>query len=73
MVRPQNRCIDAVEEDAKKILGVMNWKRKTMDRETWRVLIHEAKARYRTVAPYKKKKIQFAAGICKHVPSCMMF
>ena len=31
--RPRNRWIDAVEEDVKKILGVRNWKRKTMDRE----------------------------------------
>jgi hypothetical protein len=29
----------------------MNWKRVAQDREEWRGLIREAKARYRAVAP----------------------
>jgi hypothetical protein len=43
--------IDAVEEDAKKLMGVRNWKRAAQEREEWRGLIREAKARYRAVAP----------------------
>jgi hypothetical protein len=40
-----------VEEDAKKLMGVRNWKRDAQVREEWRGLIREAKARYRAVAP----------------------
>jgi hypothetical protein len=28
--------MDAVEEDAKKLMGVRNWKRTAQDREEWR-------------------------------------
>jgi hypothetical protein len=49
--KPRNRWIDAVEEDAKKLMGVRNWKRRAQDREEWRGLIREAKARHRAVAP----------------------
>ena len=41
--RPRNRWIDAMEEDAKKILGVRNWKKKTLNRDIWRGFIQEAK------------------------------
>jgi hypothetical protein len=36
-------------EDVKKLMGVRNWKRTAQDREEWRGLIREAKARYRAV------------------------
>ncbi|PNF43171.1 hypothetical protein B7P43_G15655 [Cryptotermes secundus] len=49
--KPRTRWIDAVEEDAKKLMGVRNWKRAAQEREEWRGLIREAKARHRTVAP----------------------
>jgi hypothetical protein len=49
--KPRNRWIDAVEEDVKKFMGVRNWKRVAQDREEWRGLIREAKARYRAIAP----------------------
>jgi hypothetical protein len=49
--KPRNRWIDAVEEDAKKLMGVRKWKRAAKEREEWRGLIREAKARYRAVAP----------------------
>jgi hypothetical protein len=49
--KPRNRWIDAVEEDAKKLMGVRNWKRAAQDREEWRGLIGEAKARHWAVAP----------------------
>jgi hypothetical protein len=49
--KPRNRWIDAVEEDAKKLMGVRNWKRAAQDRGEWRGLIREAKARYRAVVP----------------------
>jgi hypothetical protein len=31
--KPRNRWIDAVEEDAKKLMGVRNWKRAAQERE----------------------------------------
>jgi hypothetical protein len=31
--KPRNRWIDAVEEDAKKLMGVRNWKRTAQDRD----------------------------------------
>jgi hypothetical protein len=40
-----------VEEDAKKLMGVRNWKTAAQDREEWRGLIREAKARNRAVTP----------------------
>jgi hypothetical protein len=49
--KPRARWIDAVEEDAKKLMGVRNWKRAAQDREELRGLIREAKARHRAVAP----------------------
>jgi hypothetical protein len=49
--KPRNRWTDAVEEDAKKVMGVRTWKRVEQDREEWRGFIREAKARYRSVAP----------------------
>jgi hypothetical protein len=42
---------DAVKEDAKKLMGVRNWKRAAQEREERRGLIMVAKARYRAVAP----------------------
>jgi hypothetical protein len=36
--------------------GVRNWKRAAKNREEWKGLIREAKARCRSVAPQKKKK-----------------
>jgi hypothetical protein len=32
-------------------MGVRNWKRAAQDREEWRDLIREGKARHRAVAP----------------------
>jgi hypothetical protein len=34
--KPRKRWIDAVEEVAKKLTGVRNWKRTAQDREEWR-------------------------------------
>jgi hypothetical protein len=44
--KPRNRWIDA-----KKLMGVRNWKRTAQNREEWRGFIREAKARHRAVAP----------------------
>jgi hypothetical protein len=49
--KPRNRWIDVVEEDVKKLMGVRYWKRTAQDREEWRGLIREAKARHRATAP----------------------
>ncbi|PSN46160.1 hypothetical protein C0J52_20939, partial [Blattella germanica] len=49
--KPRSRWIDAVGEDARRVLGIRNWRRAAQDRQDWRGLIQEAKARYRAVAP----------------------
>ncbi|PNF43056.1 hypothetical protein B7P43_G04739, partial [Cryptotermes secundus] len=49
--KPRTRWIDEVEEDAKKLMGVRNWKRAAQDREEWMGLVREAKARHRALAP----------------------
>lgn len=49
--KPRSRWIDAVGEDARRVLGIRNWRRTAQDRQDWRGLIQEAKARYRAVAP----------------------
>ncbi|PNF32229.1 hypothetical protein B7P43_G17837 [Cryptotermes secundus] len=49
--KPRTRWIDVVEEDAKKLMGVRNWKRAAHDREEWRGLIRKAKARHQAVVP----------------------
>jgi hypothetical protein len=43
------RWIEAVEEDAKKILSIKNWKRESTYRRGWTVYIRDNKARYRDV------------------------
>ncbi|PNF13601.1 hypothetical protein B7P43_G17989 [Cryptotermes secundus] len=48
--KPRTRWIDAVEEDAKKLMGVRNWKRAAQDRGI-RGLMRKAKARHRALAP----------------------
>jgi hypothetical protein len=48
--KPRTSWIGAVEEDAKKLMGVRNWKRAAQGREEWKGLIREAKARHRAVA-----------------------
>ncbi|PSN43395.1 hypothetical protein C0J52_21134 [Blattella germanica] len=48
--KPRSRWIDAVGEDARRVLGLRNW-RTAQDRRDWRGLILEAKALYRAVAP----------------------
>jgi hypothetical protein len=45
--KPKRRRTEKVEEDSRKILGTINWKRKAMDRQGWEGYIHEAKARHR--------------------------
>ena len=42
--RPRKRWIDDVEDDLKK-LGVRGWRRKAQEREEWRKVVKEAKAR----------------------------
>ncbi|PNF26525.1 hypothetical protein B7P43_G13967 [Cryptotermes secundus] len=47
--KPRTRWIDVVEEDAKKLMGIRNRKRAAQDREEWRGVIREAKARHRAI------------------------
>jgi hypothetical protein len=37
---PNKRWIEAVEEDAKMILGIRNWKREAMGRQGWTACIY---------------------------------
>ena len=41
----------AVEEDTRKVLGIMNWKRRIQDRLEWKGLIKEATILYWSVVP----------------------
>ena len=49
--RPRNRWTDAVTVDAKKFIGSVAWRRRSMDREEWKRKIKEAKARLWAVTP----------------------
>ncbi|PSN49226.1 hypothetical protein C0J52_08403 [Blattella germanica] len=51
--KPRNsRWIDALEEDAKKILGIRNWRRKALDRDG-EAGLRRAKARHQAIALYE--------------------
>ena len=43
--RPRMRWEDAVQKDALQISGTLGWKRRAENREEWRQLLMEAKAR----------------------------
>ena len=43
--RPRTRWADVVERDALQLLGTRGWRRKTTNRDEWRRLVREAKAR----------------------------
>ena len=49
--RPKNNWMDIVERDMRQLMGLRNWKRIAMDRQEWRGVLREAKARHRAVAP----------------------
>jgi hypothetical protein len=44
--KPRIRWEDAVQKDALQILGTRGWRRRAENRENWRQLFREAKARY---------------------------
>ncbi|XP_050499131.1 uncharacterized protein LOC126879860 [Diabrotica virgifera virgifera] len=44
--RPKNRWEDEVDEDARNFLGTRSWKRTAVNRNDWRSLLKEAKARF---------------------------
>jgi hypothetical protein len=50
--RPRIRWEDAVQKDALQILGMRGWRRRAENREEWRQLLREAKARKRAVVPW---------------------
>jgi hypothetical protein len=43
--RPRNRRVDVVQKDALQLLGIKGWKRRAANRDEWRRLMREAKAR----------------------------
>jgi hypothetical protein len=43
--RPRIRWEDAVQKDALQLLGTRGWRRRTKNRDEWRQLLREAKAR----------------------------
>jgi hypothetical protein len=45
MGRPRTRWADVVQRDAQKLLGTRGWRRKSTNRDEWRRLVREAKAR----------------------------
>jgi len=44
-VRPRNRWADVVHRDALQLLGIRGWRRRNGNRDEWRRLVREAKAR----------------------------
>jgi hypothetical protein len=45
MGRPGTRWVDVVWRDALQLLGVRGWRRRAENRDEWRCLVGEAKAR----------------------------
>jgi len=43
--RPRNRWADVVQRDALQLLGIRGWRRRAENRDEWRRLMREAKAR----------------------------
>ena len=43
--RPRTRWADVVQRDALQLLGIRGWRRRTANRDGWRHLTREAKAR----------------------------
>jgi hypothetical protein len=43
--RPRNRWADVVQRDILQLLGIRGWRRRAANRDKWRRLMREAKAR----------------------------
>ena len=43
--RPRTRWADVVQRDARQLLGIRGWRSKAANRDEWRRLMNEAKAR----------------------------
>jgi hypothetical protein len=43
--RPRTRWVDVVQKDALQLLGIRGWRRRDVNRDGWRRLMREAKAR----------------------------
>jgi hypothetical protein len=43
--RPRTRWADVVQRDALQVLGIRGWRRRVENRDKWRCLMREAKAR----------------------------
>ena len=43
--RPRTRWVDVVQRDALQLLGTRGWRRRATNRDEWRRLLREAKAR----------------------------
>lgn len=49
--RPQRKWEEKVAEDARKLLGLRNWKRAAREKDGWGEELKEVKSRKRGVAP----------------------
>ena len=58
--KPKLRWLESVEEDLKQ-MGVRNWRRKSQDREKWRIISEEAMVHQELQCQKKKKKVFIAA------------
>jgi hypothetical protein len=45
--KPRTRWVDVVQRDALQLLGIRGWRRRAANRDEWRRLMMEAKARKR--------------------------
>jgi hypothetical protein len=45
MGRPRTRWADVIQRDAQQLLGIREWRRRAANRDEWRHLMREVKAR----------------------------
>jgi len=50
--RPRTRWANVVQRDALQLLGTRGWRRRATNRDEWKRLVREAKARKGAVAPW---------------------
>ncbi|KAJ4431060.1 hypothetical protein ANN_19653 [Periplaneta americana] len=63
--RPKDRWADAVTVDARQVLGVMAWKRTSLDRSSWKRRIEESELRKNVVETDEEEKKELAGSLAE--------
>ena len=69
-VRPRNRWADVVHRDALQLLGIRGWRRRNGNRDEWRRLVREAKARKGLWRHLRMGIRHIYIYICRIPPKC---